>query len=446
MFERHGSRRQAVRRVTTCVLGVALVLPTLPSAPAAAEEGWSDPQSVASSPSPDPRTTLAETADGTVVAITRGSDGEFRRSLRSPGGDWLPDGVFEDPDGLELGYVEAVAVTRDSAGWFVYSVAGSSDVRVVRWAPDGARAVVGGIVDPWTTVDMVVDDEGDVLLTYGQRGGYPLSAIYGNAADGLASLDIPSWTGEQRPHQWALGPGDDVMLASRFGSALRTVDVGRDGDSTTRTLDRRSGGLADEVVAAISPSGTQYVAWTTAPEDGPRTVHLARRPPDGAWLGGRVVARRGESSLRQRSLEVRPTRGGAYLAWIQQLRSGSPTRDAFRIRGALVRSGRAVLAHDVAGPREAGGPEGLSDLAMQVGQRGRLLVAWTARKLGRSVVNAARGRLRAAPVTTPLFEMDAFREPVVLLRAAGEATVAGTSPSDSFFTTGDVVLRSSSTD
>ncbi len=422
-----------LRRTATLALGCALALPALP---ATAADPWSEPQTIAATPASAPATAVAETADGTLVAVTRDVAGDFRRSARAPGENWVPGDVFEDPDGLTIKYVEAVAVTRDGAGWLAYSVNGSSDVRVVRWAPDGTSEVTGGIIDPWTTVDMTVDAEGDVLLTYGQRGGYPLSAIYGNAVDGLDSLAVPTWTGGQRPHQWVLGQGDDVMLVSRFGSRLRTVDVGPNGDGKTRELGRPGAGLTDQVAAAIAPSGVQYVAWTTAIKGGPSTVRLARRPPSGTWRPGRIVDRRGERSRPQRSLAIRTTAGGAYLAWVQPGTGGS------EIRGALVRRQRPVLAQAVAGPRVVGNFGGRR-LALDVGQRGRLLVAWTqVGESGRRVA-VALGRVRGKPAVARLFAVDTVDAPVALLRAAGEATVAGSSAST---TTSGPAVQSASTD
>ena len=421
-----------LRRTATLVVGCALALPGLP---ATAADSWSDPQTVATTPASDPATAVAETAEGTLVAVTREATGDFRRSSRAPGEDWVPGGVFTDPDGRTLKYVQAIAVTRDGAAWLAYSVDGSSRVRVVRWDPDGTSEEIGGIVNPWTIVNMMVDAEGDVLLTYGQRGGYPLSAMYGNAVDGLDSLDVPSWTGGQRPHQWVLGPGDDVMLASRFGSKLRTVDVGPDGDGKTRTLDRPGGAFSNEIAAAIAPSGEQYVAWTTAPDGKPRTVRMARRLPGGAWLPRRVVDRQDATSQRQQSLVMRTTAGGAYLGWVQ------PGTDGSQIRGALVRRQRPVLAQAVAGPRVIGSFNG--SLALDVGQRGRLLVAWTQLGENGRRVAVALGRVRGKPTVARLFGVAKAGPPVALLRAAGEATVAGGSRST---TTDGPVVQSASTD
>ena len=421
-----------LRLGATFALGCALALPALP---ATAADPWYDPQAITTTPASNSATAVAETADGTLVGVTRDAAGDFRRSARAPGEEWVPGGVFVDPDGFTIKYVQAIAVTRDGAGWLAYSVGGSSDVRVVRWAPNGISEEIGVIVDPWTTVDMTVDTEGDVLLTYGERGGYPLSAMYGNAVGGLESLDVPSWTGSQRPHQWVLGPGDDVMLASRFGSRLRTVDVGPDGDGKTREVRRPGAGLRGQVAAAIAPSGVQYVAWTTAPEGGPRIVHMARRQPGGAWLPDRVVDRRGERSQPQKSLVVRTTAGGAYLAWVQPGKRGS------EIRGALVRRQRPVLAQTVAGPRVL--EDFRRSLAVEVGQRGRLLVAWTlVGERGRTVA-AALGQVRGKPAVARLFAVDSVKTPVALLRAAGEATVTGGSAST---TTDGRVVRSLSTD
>ena len=390
---------------------------------------------IATTTAPNPATAVAETADGTLVAITRDAAGDFRRSSRAPGQDWLPDGVFVDPDGFTIKYVQAVGVSRDGAGWLAYSVRRSGDVRVVRWAPDGSTEKMGRIIDPWTTVDMAIDAEGDVLLTYGERGGYPLSAMYGNAVDGLVSLDVPDWTGGQRPHQWVLGPGADVMLASRFGSRLRTVDVGPDGDGKTLELRRSGAGLTNQVAAAMAPSGVQYVAWTTSPEGRPSTVHMARRVPGGRWLPGRVVDRQSESSQRQQSLVIRTTAGGAYLAWVQPGKGGS------EIRGALVRRHRPVLAQAVAGPRLIGHFSG--HLALDVSQRGRLLVAWNQVDQSGRTVAVALGQVRGKPAATRLFGVVNAGAPLALLRAAGEATVAGTSPSA---TASGLVVRSASTD
>ena len=150
-----------LRLTATLALGCALVLPALP---ATAADPWSDPQAIETTPAPNPATAVAETADGTLVAITRDAAGDFRRSSRAPGQDWLPDGVFVDPDGFTIKYVQAVGVSRDGAGWLAYSVHRSGDVRVVRWAPDGTTEKMGRIMDPWTTVDMAIDAEGDVLL------------------------------------------------------------------------------------------------------------------------------------------------------------------------------------------------------------------------------------------------------------------------------------------
>jgi hypothetical protein len=421
-----------LRRAVTLALGCALVLPALP---ATAAGPWYDPQTIVTTPASEPATAVAETADGTLVGVVRDAAGDFHRSTRAPGDEWVPGGVFVDPDGFTIRYVQAVAVTGDGAGWLAYSVDGSSDVRVVRWDPNDTTEEIGVVADPWTTVDMTVDAEGDVLLTYGERGGYPLSAMYGNAVDGLDPLNVPSWTGSQRPHQWVLGPGDDVMLVSRFGSRLRTVDVGPDGDGKTRELHRPGAGLTNQVAAAIAPSGVQYVAWTTAPDGGPRTVHMARRQPGDAWLPGRVVDQRGERSQRQKSLVVRTTAGGAYLAWVQPGKHGS------EIRGALVSRQRPVLAQAVAGPRVLGNFRGR--LVIDVGQRGRLLVAWTqVGERGRRVA-VALGQVRGHPAVTRLFGVDAVKRPVALLRAADEATVVGSSPST---TASGPVVRSASTD
>ena len=259
--------------------------------------------------------------------------------------------------------------------------------------------------------------------------------MYGNAVDGLVSLDVPDWTGGQRPHQWVLGPGDDVMLASRFGSRLRTVDVGPDGDGKTLELRRSGAGLTNQVAAAMAPSGVQYVAWTTSPEGRPRTVHMARRVPGGRWLPGRVVDRQSESSQRQQSLVIRTTAGGAYLAWVQPGKGGS------QIRGALVRRHRPVLAQAVAGPRLIGHFSG--HLVLDVSQRGRLLVAWNQLDQSGRTVAVALGKVRGKPATTRLFGVVNAGAPVALLRAAGEATVAGTSPSA---TASGPVVRSASTD
>lgn len=423
-------------RTAIIALGCALVLPGL-SATAAAPDPWSDPQTIAAASEP---TALAETSGGTLVAITRDAGGDFRRSVRAPGADWVPGGVFVDPDGFALKYVQDVAVTPDGAGWLAYSFddaeADSDIVRVVRWAPDGTSEVLGGIYEPWTTVDMMVDSESDVLLTYGERGGAPLAALYGNAVDGLDPLVVPSWTGGQRPHQWVLGPGDDVLLVSRFGRQLRTVDVGPSGDGKTRKLNRPGAGLTDEVAAAVAPSGAAYVAWTTSPKGRPSILHLARRAPDGAWKRDRVVDRRGKRSQPQRSLAIRTTGSGAYLAWVQPGKAGS------KIRGAFVRRQRPVLAQAVAG-RRAVGDFGKLQLALDVGRGGRLLVAWTQVTGSDRRVAVALGRVRGNPTTSRLFGVARLNPPLALLRAAGEATVAGSSPST---TTSGRVLLSASTD
>ena len=100
-----------------------------------------------------------------------------------------------------------------------------------------------------------------------------------------------------------------------------------------------------------------------------------------------------------------------------------------------------MLAQAVAGPRVLG--EFRGRLVIDVGQRGRLLVAWTqVGESGRRVA-VALGQVRGKPAVARLFGVDAVKTPVALLRSAGEATVAGSSPS----TTADgSVVRSASTD
>ncbi|CAN5392553.1 hypothetical protein BH09ACT12_BH09ACT12_21060 [soil metagenome] len=426
-----------LRRTSTLVLGCALALSSLPAlspAPAGAAGPWSDPQVIAATSSPP---AVTETADGTLVAITLEASGEFLRSSRAPGGDWVPGGAFTDPDGRTITYVQAFRVTPDGAGWFAYRTRNSDDVSVVRWDPSGASEQVGAISDSWTTVDMAVDADGDVLLTYGQRGGYPLSALYGNAVDGLAFLDVPSWTGGQRPHQWVLGPDDDVLLVSRFGRRLRAVDLRPGRDAKTTGLGRTGGHLTDQVVAAISPSGVQYAAWTTVREGKPRVVRLARRSPDGGWRPSRVVGLGGARSKPQKSLMVSTTSHGAYLAWVQPGSGGS------KIRGALVRRGKPVKGQAVAGSR-AVGDLARPRLALDVAPGGRLLIAWTRVKNGDRTAAAALGRVRGkVPVTRRLFGVDGVNVPLALLRREGQATVVGGS---SATTTDGRVSLSAATD
>ena len=419
-------------RPAVLVLICTLVLPVSASA---AADPWSEPQTVSATPSSQ-LVAANETADGTLVAVVDDAAGGFRRSSRAPGSDWVPGGVFSDPDGYTPTYVSSVVVARDGAAWFAYHVEidDESYVRVVRWAPDGTAATYRDIYEPWSTVGLSVDDDSDVLVTYADRGGYPLLALYGDASSGLAPLDVPSWSAAHRPHRWVLGPDDDVMLASRVGRSLRTVDVGPDGDHTTREV-RRPGALTDELAATIAPSGTQYISWTTASKGSASTVHVARRSSAGAWKPDRVVDVRGRRSKPQRALGIRTTAGGAYVAWVQE-GTGST------IRGALVRRGHSVVAQQVAGTRAVGDP-GRNRFAIDVSSRGRLLVAWTRAQESGGQVVVADGRVRGKPAVTPLFAVDAAREPVALLRLAGEATVVSRSTS----TTGaGRVVRSSSTD
>ena len=385
---------------------------------------------------------VTETADGTLVAITREASGELLRSTRAPGADWVAGDVFAEPGGLAMGYVEAVQVTPDGAGWLAYHTRDDADpddfegVRVVRWDPSGSSEQLGTINDAWTTVAMRADGDGDVLLTYGQRGGYPLTALYGNVDDGLAFLDVPTWTGGQRPHQWVLGPDDDVLLVSREGRRLRAVELSPGEPAATTDLGRVGGSLTDQVAAAISPSGVQYAAWTTARKGAPKVVRVARRSPGGAWRPGRVVDRVGKRARPQHSLAVRATASGAYLAWAQPARAGA------KIRGALVRRNRPVARQAVAGSR-AVGDLSRPRFVLDVTPRGRLLVGWTRVAGTTRTASAALGRVRGKPTVARLFEVDGVPVPVVLLRRAGEATVVGGTPSSS----ADVhTMRSVSTD
>lgn len=414
-------------RTALLVLACTMALPVTSTA---AADPWSEPQVVSSTPSRQ-LVTANETADGTLVAITNDTTGGLRRSSRAPGGDWVPGGVFTDPDGYTPDYVHAAVVAKDGAAWLQYSVEIDDElyVRVVRWAPDGTSEVRADIYEPWTGVGLAIDADDDVLVTYAGRGGQPLVGLYGDATQGLERLDVPVWAADHRPHRWVLGPQDDVMLASRHGSRLVTVDVGPDGDHRTRKV-RRPGALTLELAATIAPSGASYLAWTTSSPGASKIVHLARRAPGGAWRPGRVVDAQDRGSKPQRSLEIRTTAGGAHLAWVQP--GKGPT-----IRGALVRRRHPVATQRVAGPR-AVGDLGPTRFAIEVSSRGRLLVAWTrAREIGAQVV-VAEGRVRGRPTITRLFDVDSVRAPIALLRRAGEATVVSRSTSS-----GDVVLSAS---
>lgn len=419
-------------RTALLVLICALALPV--SATAAADP-WSEPQTVSATPTSQ-LVAANETADGTLIALVDDAAGGLRRSSRAPGSDWVPGGFFTDPDGYTPTYRSSVVVARDGAAWLAYRVEidDESYVRVVRWAPDGTTTVFRDIYEPWSSVGLAVDDDNDVLVTYAGRGGYPLLALYGDASSGLDPLDVPDWSAEHRPHRWVLGPDDDVMLASRVGRSLRTVDVGPDGDHKTRVL-RKPGALTDELSATIAPSGMQYVSWTTASKGKAKTVHVARRSLTGNWKPDRVVDVRGRRSMPQKSLGIRTTARGAYVAWVQPGKGST-------ISGALVRRGRPVVAQRVAGPRVVG-DLGSNRFAIKVSPQGRLLVAWTRAQDSGGQVVVADGRVRGKPAVTPLFAVDSAKEPVALLRRAGEATVVSRSPS----TTDDgPVVRSSSTD
>lgn len=160
-------------------------------------------------------------------------------------------------------------------------------------------------------------------------------------------------------------------------------------------------------------------------------MRLARRTLDGAWKRGRVVDRRGKRSQPQHSLALRTTASGAYLAWVQPGKGGS------KIRGALVRWQRPVLHQAVAGRRAVGDFANLR-LALAVGRGGRLLVAWTAATGSDRWIVVALGRVRGKPTVSRLFGVARLDPPLALLRTAGEATVAGSSPSTT--TSGPAVL------
>ncbi|MGA8846653.1 MAG: hypothetical protein WB471_08600, partial [Nocardioides sp.] len=397
---------------------VALLLAcavSLPASSSGAAGTWSAPQAVSASPS-SRLVAAAETADGTLVAIVDYLAGGLRRSSRAPGADWVPGGTFSDPDGYVPTYSSAAVVATDGAAWLAYRVRIDDEdyVRVARWAPDGTSKTYWDIYEPWSIVDLAVDEDNDVLVTYAGRGGEPLLALYGDGTDGLERLDVPSWSADHRPHRWVLGPQEDVMLVSRFGSRLRTVDVGPDGDRRTRELPG-SGALTDELTATIAPSGTAYLAWTTASRRATRVVHVAKRTPGESWSPDRVVDVRGRGSEPQRSLEIRSTDDGAYLAWVQSGKGST-------IRGALVRSGQPVAAQHVAGAR-AVGDLGTTRFAIEVSSRGQLLVAWSRAREGGGQVVVAAGRVRGEPTVARLFDVDSVREPIALLRRTGEASV-----------------------